>query len=221
MTAWTVSERLPAPDSGRLKSASPTDDEVVTLTAGTSLVRVHHLGGPRPTQWNGFRRLGPTRFDHHPPPRRSHPTRRILYAAHGDEAFTAAIAECFQGESGRMGPIDAGRGAPAVTVFGLRDDVVLLDLDSGWVTRAGGNQAIRTGPRARAREWSRAIYRAYRHIAGVAYGSSVWGPGRCVALWERAEPALPDTPEATRLLSDPSMGPPLARAAVQLNTYVL
>lgn len=145
----------------------------------------------------------------------------MLYATYGRMAFTAALAECFQDDSGRAGPIDAHRNIPAMTIFPLEEPVQLLHLDSGWVTRAGGNQAIRSGPRARAREWARAIYRAYPDIAGVAYGSSIWGPGPCVALWERAEHALPPSPEATRLLADNAMEPALAAAAEELGTYVL
>ncbi len=72
-----------------------------------------------------------------------------------------------------------------------------------------------------AREWARAIYRHHGTLQGVAYGSSVWGPGSCVALWERAEPAFPAHPTAVRTLDDPSILPAVSNAASELSTYVL
>lgn len=67
--------------------------------------------------------------------------RAISYLASADCAFTTAIAEYVRDESGAgVGPIDATFDHPTVTMFGIMADlVVLLDLLSGWVTRAGGN----------------------------------------------------------------------------------
>lgn len=218
-----MSEQLAPPNLARVRSTTPRTKELVTLPVATRLVRVHPLGGPHPNRWDEYRSWGPTksRFDHHPPPRRTHPTRRIAYAAQGDEAFTAALAEYFQDDSGGVAPFDLTHRRPAVSIFKLAAPVTLLDLDSGWVTRAGGNQAIRTGPRGRSRAWARAIYRAHPDVAGLAYGSSVWGPGRCAALWERAEAAMPSLPIATRTLDDPGLTSAIARSAEELETYVL
>jgi hypothetical protein len=195
----------------------------VVLPAGTTLVRVHPLAGPHPTAWNQLRAFGPTksRFDHQPPPRRDHPTRRIAYLTMGTEAFVAALAEYFQDDGGGVAPMDLTLRQPAITMFEAATELVLLDLDSGWVTRAGGNQAIRTGPRGVCRAWSRAIYRHHRGVHGLVYGSSVWGPGRCLALWERATSALPTTPTATRRLDDPTITLAVMDAARRLGTYVL
>jgi ABC-type multidrug transport system fused ATPase/permease subunit len=113
------------------------------------------------------------------------------------------------------------RGGPAATIITLAAEITLLNLDGGWVTRAGGNQAIRTGPRGVARDWSRAIYRHHQYLQGLACSSSVWGPGRCVALWERAEDAFPATPDASRDLDDPRLAEAIADAAEQLGTYVV
>jgi hypothetical protein len=214
-----LSERLPAPDPARIAATAPRPDELVNLEAGSQLVRIHLLGGPYPCAWNEFRAYGPTtsRFDHHTLPRRVHPSRSIAYLASGDIAFTTVLAEYFQDQAGYVGPIDRRRSRPAATLIELAGPLTLLDLDSGWVTRASGNQAIRTGPRSRSRDWARAIYR-HHNVDGLAYGSSVWGPGRCVALWDRAQRALPAAPVATRTLDDPSIAPAIAAAAIELGT---
>lgn len=218
-----MSERLFAPNDARIRHAAPTDDELVELPARSRLTRVHALGGSHPTAWDELRRFGPTksRFDHHPLPRRVHPRRRIAYVAFGADAFTAALAEWFQDDAGGVAPFDLRMRQPAITLFDTASDLSLLDLDGGWVTRAGGNQAIRTGPRSVCRDWARSIYRSYQSIDGLVYGSSVWGPGRCIALWDRSQRAFPDEPVATRLLADPVLANPVTRAAAQLGSYVL
>jgi hypothetical protein len=215
-----LSERLPHPDRGRIASTLPRRGEFLRLRAGTALVRVHPTSGPWPCAWAEFRFFGPTssRFDQQTLPKRVHRTRGIAYAARDTSAFTAAIAEYFQDGDGGVGPIDRRTNRPMITTFELAGDLTLLDLESGWVTRAGGNQAITSGLRSRSREWARAIHR-HLDVDGLSYGSSVWAPGRCVALWERAAPSLPSSPLASRLLDDPYLAPALASAAVDLGTY--
>lgn len=215
-----MSQRLPHADGRRIASTPPRPDELFRLAAGTRMVRVHATAGPRPRAWDELRRFGPTssRFDHQTLPKREHPTRASAYVTWDATAFTAAIAEYFQDGDAGIGPIDRRRDRPAVTAFRLNGDLTLLDLDSGWVTRAGGNQAIRNGLRSRSREWARAIYR-HLDVDGLGYGSSVWGPGRCVALWEGAARAFPPAPLASRLLDDPYLAPAIAKAAVELATY--
>jgi hypothetical protein len=138
----------------------------------------------------------------------------------GNTAFTTALGEYFQDQDGGVGPIDRRRDRPAVTLIELTGPLTLLDLDSGWMTRAGGNQAIRTGPRSRSRDWARAIYR-HHNVDGLAYGSSVWGPGRCVALWDRGRAALTALPLATRTLDDPYLASAIASSAIDLGTIWL
>jgi hypothetical protein len=214
-----LSERLPPPDGRRIAATQPRPEELLLLEAATVLVRVHPTGGPRPKAWDEFRFYGPTksRFDHQTLPRRVNAKRGIAYLTIGPTAFVAAIAEYFQDDGGGIGPIDRHHRAPAVTTLALDADLTLLDLESGWVTRAGGNQAITSGPRGRSRDWSRALY---RHVAvdGLSYGSSVWAPGRCVALWERARHAFPAAPLSSRLLSDPLIESAVAGAADDLKT---
>lgn len=218
-----MSGRLPAPDGARIRDTVPTVDEVVVVPSGAAMLRIHPLGGPHPVAWNTFRHWGPTasRFDHHTRPLRRHPTRGVMYLTAGDQAWTTALAECFQDGAGRVGPIDRRARAPAVTVIGLSRDLRLLDLGSGWVARAGGNQSITSGLRSTARAWARSIYRHHPHLDGVWYPSSIWGPGTCVTLWERAADAIAPTPVLHRLLSDPVLDPPLASAAETLGTYLV
>lgn len=218
-----MSERLGPPDANLVRDTPIGEDDVVVLAIGMRVVRVHPLAGPHPVAWDELRSWGPTRsrFDHQTLPRRFHPSRRIAYCARDETAFPAALAEYYQDDGGGVLPIDLGHRRPAASIIELAAPVRLLDLDGGWITRAGDNQAIRTGSLGRSREWARAIYRHHPEVAGVAYGSSVWGPGRCVALWERAEPAFPAAPVATRTLDDPTMAGAVAAAAEVLGTYVL
>lgn len=170
-----------------------------------------------------MRSYGPTmsRFDHHTTPRRAHPARSIAYLTHGPTRFVAAIAEYFQDANGGVGPIDRSDRQPAITQFELVGDLRLLDLDGGWVTRAGGNQAIISGRRSRAREWARAIYSEHPSLQGLAFGSSVWGPGHCIALWDRGSSVIPAAPLTSRTLDDPVLDVALANAALALGTYLL
>ena len=149
--------------------------------------------------------------------------RGIAYFAFGAEAFTTAIAEAFQDASGAgVSPVDGEAGNPTMTKTPLIREVKVLDLDSSWVTRAGGNQSIRTGPRQDSREWTRAIYDAHKaSIEGLAYSSSVDGPGRCVALFEMASTALGESPETTRQINDASMETPMSNALRTLGTFML
>lgn len=218
-----MSEHLPRPDAARIRDTVPTAEEIAVLPPGTTFVRVHPLGGTHPTGWNELRSFGPTksRFDHQPLPRRNHPTRRIAYLTTGPNAFVAALAEYFQDDGGGVSPFDLALRLPTITLFETASELTLLDLDGGWVTRAGGNQAIRTGPRCVRRDWARAIYRHHSNLHGIAFGSSVRGPGRCVAVWERAAAVFPATPTATRRLDDPAIAPAVMNAALTLGTYVL
>ncbi|HXH59581.1 RES family NAD+ phosphorylase [Iamia sp.] len=218
-----MTERLPRPDTARVRDTIPGPEELTVLPAGTVLVRVHPLGGAHPAAWNELRAFGPTksRFDHQTLPRRNHPTRRIAYLTMGPDAFVAALAEWFQDDGGGVGPFDLTLRQPAITILETATELTLLDLDSGWVTRVGGNQAIRSGPRGVCRDWSRAICRHHQNLQGLAFGSSVWGPGRCLALWERAAMAFPAAPTATRQLDDPALTLAVMDAAQRLGSYVL
>jgi hypothetical protein len=135
-------------------------------------------------------------------------------------AFTTAIGEVFQdSDTQRVGPVDRTLRRPFLTVFETTDTLTLLDLDSGWITRAGGNQSIRTGSRAMAQRRAREIHQNLA-VNGVYYGSSVWGPGVCAALWEGAARAFPVAPMLSRALDDPVLATPIAHAVDTLGTVV-
>src|SRR5207245_2899479 len=93
----------------------------------------------------------------------------------------------------------------------------LLDLHSPWSTRAGASMAIASGRRDRARRWSQAIYAAYPAAQGLWYPSSMYAGHRCVALYERAESALPTRPSLHLALADPRLDVPLQHVAAETN----
>lgn len=144
-----------------------------------------------------------------------------MYLGTGRTAFTTVLAEYFQDDRGTVGPIDRRRNGVALSAFELAAPVQLLDLGSGWATRAGGNQAICSGPRSRSREWARTIYDTHPTVAGIYYPSSTWGPGHCIALWERATPAIPEHCVLHRRVDDPTLDDAVAVAAMDLGTYTL
>lgn len=221
-----MSEVLPPPVGPRIRDTSITSRDVVVLEGGTRLIRAHLLAGTHPASWDTFRRFGPTRsrFDHHQPPPRAHGTRSIAYVTYGDggprsNPFTAVLAELFQDDGGGVMPFDLTRDAPHVSVFEITRRLRLLDLASGWVTRAGGNQAISSEARSTARAWARLIYlHHHSSIDGVAYHSSVWPPGRCAALWQGARSAFPVEPLKSDALDAAGLRIAVAHAAEELRT---
>ena len=185
------------------------------LTAGTLLWRLYFRAGPHPTLWNQLRHYGPTgaRFDHHNDPPREQ-ERAILYAAgHGP----TCLAEVFQ--ETRL--VDRNARDPWLVGFELAKDVQLLDLCGNWPTRAGASMMIASGPRPRARRWSRAIYAAHASCEGLHYPSSMHANRPIVALYERAAGALPTRPCFHRALADPSLTTVVRNAAQDLGYALL
>jgi hypothetical protein len=91
--------------------------------------------------------------------------------------------------------------------------VTLVDLTGHRPLRAGAPLAISTGPRSRARRWSRAIFEAYPWAMGLWYLSAMGGGAPAVALYERARDALPGRPLFNRPLADPALAGALAEVA--------
>jgi hypothetical protein len=204
--------KLPLPPS-----PLPVPAIIATLKTGTRLCRVYFAGGAHPSSWGGFRFYGPTksRFDHHDPPSKVDPTRKgILYAARHP---TTCLAEAFQ--ASRI--INRTSGNPRLVMFEVVRDVVLLDLTGLWPTQAGASMAISSGPRPRARMWSREIYSSYPGVEGLLYGSSMHRSQPCVALYERARTALPVVPSLDRALDDAALLSRLNQAATDLNYGVV
>lgn len=166
------------------------------LSDGAELWRVYFQGGRHPTTWDQFRSFGPTnsRFDPHEPPPHLQ-GRKVLYAAmHGP----TGLAEVFQ--ESRV--IDRTENDPALVGFAVSRALRLLDLTSAWPTRAGASMVINSGTRKRAQRWARAIYEAYPDLDGIHYASSMFQNASAVALFERAEDAIPDRPFFHRRLDD-------------------
>lgn len=188
--------------------------------------RLYYAGGAHPVSWREFRYFGPvaSRFDHHEAKADGAPKvqqRGVIYAAPsavtweddgqwGDAAFTA-LAEFFQ--EGRT--IDIIRRTPRLSAF-AGEPLRLLELSGAWMTRAGANLAICSGPRDRSRLWARAVYEHDETIQGVACRASTHA-GLTSALWERSAPSLPPAPLFDRPLSDPRLLADLRRAARELN----
>jgi len=186
-----------------------------TLRKGVDLCRVHAVGGPFPSAWGEMRFFGPVeaRFDHHlPPPSRQ--SRGILYAALEERT---CFAEAFQ----KARAINRRKHEPWLVRFRLARNVTLLDMTGTWPTRAGASMAIHSGPRARARKWSRAIYEAYPHVEGLWTCSSMHANQHAAALYERALDALPDDPTFHRALADPTLDRMIQQAAKEFGCLVV
>ena len=176
------------------------------------LWRIFRRGGAHPTTWNQFRYWGPVttaRFDHHlPPPKLQN--RGILYAA---TQVITSVAEVFQ--DGRS--IDVALGDPWLVGFTLSEPVALLNLTGEWPTAAGASMNMTSSAaRGRARRWARVIYGAYPQITGLWYGSSMHANTPCIALFDRAEHAMPQAPRVTLPLSDPRLDGDLRSFAYRL-----
>lgn len=188
----------------------PVGPVVTTRRKGTRCWRLYFAGGEHSATWRDFRFFGPThaRFDHHDDPPHVQ-GRGILYAA--DSPMTC-LAEVFQ----ITRVIDRTSRAPWLVALEFARDVTLLDLTGMWPTRAGASMAIGSGPRPRARQWSRAIYTQYTKVEGLLYASAMHANEPSLALYERAASAVPAVPTFHRALSDPALLPRLNASATLL-----
>jgi hypothetical protein len=165
-----------------------------TLGRDARLCRTYFRGGNHPSTWSQFRFFGPTqaRFDH-PDPRPSVQGKGILYAANSP---VTCLAEAFQATR----VVDRLAREPWLVTFNLTRELVLLDLTGAWPTAAGASMAINPGPRPRARRWSQAMHAAYPSVEGLLYCSSMHANQPAVALFERAQDAIPPAPSFHRAL---------------------
>jgi hypothetical protein len=189
--------KLPRPRPARELARVPPQWQI--LPAGTLLFRVYFRGGAHPAPWYAFRNYGPVNapFDHHEPPPQVQ-ERGIMYAA--AEPRTC-LAEAFQTRR----TVNTYKGAPWLVGFRLTRPVRLLDLTGLWPTQAGASTVISSGPRPRAREWSRAISEAYPDAEGLWYGSSMCGNAPAAVLYERADDDVPRVPVFHRALAEPAL----------------
>lgn len=127
------------------------------------------------------------------------------------------IAEVFRATR----TVDRTANAPWLVGFDIVRDVKLLTLLGTWPTKAGASMAIHSGPRPRARSWSRAIHSAYPDVEGLLYASSMHANGPSVALYERAQTVMPTAPVFHRALADPALLSRLAAAATRLGYRIV
>lgn len=191
------------------------------LPAGTELSRIYFANSEHPTIWNGFRYFGPTksRFDHHLLDTHGQPhtqTRGIMYLATGSQAAYTCLAEVFQDKR----TIDRNAGLPTYAGFLLEKEIHLLDLTAHFATQIGASTAIHSGPRPSARRWAQALYEAYLTCDGILYCSSMFGNEPAIALFERAQSALPSRPLFHRELRDSAMTAVVMAAAAAINYAV-
>ncbi len=135
---------------------------------------------------------------------------------YGARHLVTCVAEVFQGS--RL--VDRVAADRCLAGFRLTRSVRLLDLTRDWPTRAGASQALASGPRPRAQAWARTIYEAYPGIDGIWYPSSMHGGHAAFVLFERAERALPRSPDLDVPLSHPGLLPDLVRAAGSLGYLI-
>lgn len=206
-----------------------TDDVYITDRAAR-LVRVYFAGRSSST-WGGFRTWGPSatgRFDPHVRPPGSHHDRGVAYTA-GDPR--TALVEAFQ----RTAVIDRRRDEPWLVVFALRRRVRLLDVRGSWPTYAGASQALATADEPTATQaWARAIHETY-DVDGILYPSSMRGrpadprPAALaealfchnIALFERAENAIPAHPRLHLPLDHPGLDDVIAEVALRYRYELL
>lgn len=207
------------------------------LDQQSPLWRIYRAGGRHPQHWNGFRLYGPvasSRFDPHLPPPRRQPGRGICYGAadldktgDGLAAPSTVFAEAFQPDapvaaSGPAGVIDRHAQDPWLVLLRVQRALTLLDVSSHWTLKAGGSQAMTSGPRTPARRWARAIFEQL-HVDGLAYRPSTGGPGWNVAVWQR-DPELAEIPavcQLSRSLADPTVRPLIDAVAFRLGFLVV
>ena len=96
-----------------------------------------------------------------------------------------------------------------------------MDLTGNFPTQAGASMTINTGPRRRARGWSRLFHTTYPGIDGLYYASSMYANKPCVALYERSDPHGIGPLSIHRALADPVIYSMLNRAGVTLGYSVV
>jgi len=152
------------------------------------------------------------RFDRHSSPTRQQ-GRGIIYA--GLRVYTC-FAEVFQDTR----TIERSRNRPWLVGFELTRSVSLLNLTGTWPTKAGASMAINSGRRDRARAWSLRVHQDYPTIEGLYYPSSIDSNRPAMALYERAQSALPARPLFHRALADPALNGAVVKAALLFNYRV-
>lgn len=193
---------LSPPDLGNTIGIRDSEHREIDTTL--LLWRVHRVRGQFVTPWNSLRHYGPldTRFEPHPLPIGTHPTRAVWYGAASPQT---ALAEVFQ----RTRVIPTGTDSHRLISLRLARSVRLLDLTGepgfgSWATRAGASTAISTGRHDYTSAWAREICNEFPDLDGLAYRAAMEG-GLAVALFFPAEDAMPTSVVTSRALNDPAL----------------
>ncbi|MGW3991950.1 RES family NAD+ phosphorylase [Amycolatopsis sp. NPDC004772] len=215
--------RLPQPPaSAVIKSSLRADQDIVTVSRKTRLVRIFTARGAHVQRWNTFRYVGPLphgEFDPHPITPDSQvgtfPEHGVLYFS---LSLQTSIAETFQVTS----IVDRRGRSPHVAVFRPRRAVRLLDLTGLWPTRVGASQDIWVGAnKPLSQAWARTIREALPDIDGLWFRSSMDAGEPALCLWDPpGASCIPSAPDLLLPLAHPSLDEPLARICEQLN-YIL
>lgn len=112
--------------------------------------------------------------------------------------------------------VDVDRESPYVTAISLSRDLIVADIDTPWLLRAGAKQQITSGIKDRTSAWAAAIHEAWPDLDGLAVRSAVIGGRDVISLW--TDDAFPSAPESTLPLSHPGLAARIS-AAGQLIGY--
>lgn len=140
-----------------------------------------------------------------------------MYLATGNLAARTCLAEVFQEKR----TIDCHSRLLIYAGFALNEDILLLDLTGAFVTAIGASTVIHSGPRTRTRRWSQRLYEAYPQIDGILYCSSMNGNAPAIALFERAQRAIPVFNLIHRELRDLAVASVITMTARKINCAVV
>ncbi|MET1255308.1 RES domain-containing protein [Aliikangiella maris] len=210
--------KFPRPKVGQQLPELQAND-IITIPSERILWRIYNRRGEYPVKWYDFRYFGPTasRFDHQLRDAEQNSflqDRGIMYVGHNGPV---CVAEFFQ--VSRV--IDRHFREPWLVGFKPLRPLKLLNLKSLFVTRVGTSTAINSGPKKRARAWSRLFYESYPQIDGLCYGSSMHNYDDSFALYERALDAIPESPHFHSALSDRRMEKILFKVSVNINYRIV
>jgi hypothetical protein len=196
------------------------DEHIVALPAGTTLVRLHDVGGRHPTTHDQLRWSGPLpgrgRFDHHPPgsPADHAPQHGVLYVALDDPTTSpppvgagGTVLDVVLSEAVQDGDILAITDGLTLTVWRTSGDLRLLDLRGPWGQRTRTGTHLSTAPHACTQPWARAIRQQYPQLHGLLSAPATGGRAVAAALNETSSPHLGGRIELSRPLHHPQLLP--------------
>lgn len=213
-----MTQRLPAAPA----SLPPLEGEhLVVVPTGTTLVRLHDVGGLHPTAYDQLRWFGPLpgrgRFDHHPPGSSAdhEPHHGVLYVALDDPTsapphaggvggtvLDVVLSEAIQGSD-----VLAVTGGLTLSVWRTSGELRLLDLRGRWEQRTRTGTHLSTAPHERTQPWARAIHQQYPQLHGLLYTPATGGRAVAAAINETSRPHLGGRIELSRPLHRPQLLP--------------